>query len=64
MSRLGWLIVFLVGFTVAALVGFFVLMRPAPDLLGAAIEPVAGGEMVQTNSFLGKPTVLILFTPT
>lgn len=64
MSRLGWLILFIVGFVVVALAGFSFLMRPAADILGATLEPVGGGEAVQTASFVGKPTVLILFTPT
>jgi len=64
MSRLGWLILFIVGAIAAMMVGYFVLMRPAADILGATLEPVGGGEAVQTASFVGKPTILILFTPT
>ncbi len=64
MSRLGWLILFIVGFIAVALFGFFFLMRPTADILGATLEPVGGGEAVQTASFVGKPTILVLFTPT
>jgi len=64
MSRLGWLMLFIVGFIAVALFGFFFLMRPAVDILGATLEPVGGGEAVQTSSLVGKPTVLVLFTPT
>jgi hypothetical protein len=64
MSRLGWLILFIVGAIAAMMGGYFVLMRPAADILGATLEPVGGGEAVQTASLVGKPTVLILFTPT
>jgi hypothetical protein len=64
MSRLGWLMLFIVGFIAVALFGFFFLMRPAADILGATLEPVGGGEAIQTASLVGKPTILILFTPT
>lgn len=64
MTRRGWLMVFIVVFFAAALFGFFFLRRPAADLLGATIEPVGGGEAVQTATLVGKPTILILFTPT
>jgi len=64
MSRLGWLILLIVGVVAAMMVGYFVLMRPAADILGATLEPVGGGEAVQTASLVGKPTILILFTPT
>ena len=47
MSRLGWLIVFIVGFIAVALFGFFFLMRPAADILGATLEPVGGGEVAE-----------------
>ena len=64
MSKRGWLLVFIVVFIAAALFGFFFLRRPAADILGATIEPVGGGEAVQTATFVGKPTILIFFTPT
>jgi flagellar basal body-associated protein FliL len=64
MSRLGWLMVFIVVFIAAALFGFFFLTRSSADILGATLEPVGGGEAIQTASFVGKPTILILFTPT
>jgi len=64
MSRHGWLMFFVVVFSAAALFGFFFLRRPAADILGATLEPVGGGEAIQTASLVGKPTILILFTPT
>lgn len=65
MSKIGWLILLIVGVVAAVMVGYFVLMRPAgADVLGATLEPVAGGEAIQTASLVGKPTILILFTPT
>ena len=42
------------------------LVRPRLDSEGvvAPLEPVGGGEAIQTASLVGKPTILILFTPT
>jgi hypothetical protein len=63
MSKSGWLLLFvLLGVAVSMVVVFFKI-APSRDLQGVTIEPVGGGEAVQTSSFAGKPTFLIFFTP-
>ncbi len=64
MSKIGWLIILaLVGIAVSMVV-VFVKIMPSADVLGVTLERVEGGEAVRTSSFVGRPTVLILFTPT
>jgi len=64
MSKLGWLLIIIIVAIAVSMVAVFVRSMPSGDILGATLEPVGGGEAVQTASFVGRPTVLILFTPT
>ena len=65
MSKVGWLGLILAIAVAAVAVGFFLTGRPGGDgLAGATLEPVGGGASVQGAALLGKPTVLVLFTPT
>jgi hypothetical protein len=63
-SKLGWFIVLALVAVAVSMVVVFVRIMPSADILGATIEPVGGGEAVRTDTFAGKPTVLVLFTPT
>ena len=65
MSKVGWLGLILAIAVAAAVAGFFLTGRPGGEgLSGAVLEPVGGGETIQGAALLGKPTVLVLFTPT
>lgn len=65
MSKVGWLGLILAVAVTAAVAGFFLTGRPGGEgLSGAVLEPVGGGETIQGAALLGKPTVLVLFTPT
>lgn len=64
MSKLGWLIIFILVAIAASMVVVFVKIMPSGDILGVTLEPVGGGEALQTATLVGKPTILIFFTPT
>jgi len=65
MSKVGWLGLILACAVAAVVAGFFLTGgRGGEGLAGAVLEPVGGGEAVQGSALLGKPTVLVLFTPT
>ncbi|MFA0889159.1 MAG: hypothetical protein ACC613_08720 [Synergistales bacterium] len=62
--KLGWFIVLSLVAIAVSMVVVFVKIMPTADVLGVTLDPVGGGEAVQTSTFAGKPTVLIFFTPT
>ena len=64
MSKFGWMIILVFVVIAVSMVVVFVKIMPSADILGATIEPVGGGEAVQTATLVGKPTILIFFTPT
>lgn len=64
MSKFGWLIILIIVGIAVSMVVVFVKIMPSGDILGATLEPVGGGEAIQTATLVGKPTVLVLFTPT
>ncbi|NLI96977.1 MAG: hypothetical protein GX436_09755 [Synergistaceae bacterium] len=63
MSKFGWLILLVFLGVAVSVVVIFLKITPSRDLQGVSIEPAGGGEAVQTESFAGKPTFLIFFTP-
>jgi len=65
MSKVGWLGLVLACAVAAVVAGFFLTGGPGGEgLAGATLEPVGGGAAIQGASLSGKPTVLVLFTPT
>ena len=64
MSKFGWMIILVFVGIAVSMVVVFVKIMPSADILGATIEPVGGGEAIQTATLVGKPTILIFFTPT
>jgi len=65
MSKVGWLGLILAVAVAAVVAGFFLTGRPGGEgLSGATLEPVGGGAAIQGTALSGKPTILVLFTPT
>lgn len=65
MSKIGWLGLILAIAVAAVVAVFFLTGRPGGEgLSGAVLEPAGGGAAIQGTALLGKPTVLVLFTPT
>jgi hypothetical protein len=64
MAKFGWMIILVFVGIAVSMVVVFVKIMPSADILGATIEPIGGGEAVQTSTLVGKPTILVFFTPT